>query len=200
VSTPSLYRRAGFTLIELMIAVSLLVLVVLNLTMALNAAVRTSDREATETALEDQAQIVLDRVGYAIMGCARDTLIPDAEPPLYSSDLRYQVHVGVEDGEVVWGDPERIWHVGGEDQVIWSQNPDEPQERRVVWSNLIRPLLEGEIINGIDDNGNGLIDESGLTFTMDRDSVTIRISLLREVEGGESITRTVETTVTCRNR
>jgi prepilin-type N-terminal cleavage/methylation domain-containing protein len=198
-SAQAMKQRAGFTLLELMIAVSLLVLVVLNLTMALNAAMRTSDREATEAVLEDQAQIVLDRVGYAIMGCARETLVPDAEPPLYSSDLRYQVHVGVEDGEVVWGDPERIFHVDGEDQVIWSQNPDEPEERRVVWSNLVQDLLEGETINGIDDNGNGLIDESGLTFTMDRDSVTIRISLLREIPGGNTITRTVETTVTCRN-
>ena len=53
--------------------------------------------------------------------------------------------------------------------------------------------------NGVDDNGNGLIDEQGLAFTIFRNTVTIRLSLLRLSADGQPIEKTVETTVTCRN-
>ena len=69
----------------------------------------------------------------------------------------------------------------------------------MVWSNLVRPFLEGELQNGIDDNGNGLIDEKGLSFVVWKNSVTIRLTLGRQVEGGDWINETVVTTVTCRN-
>jgi hypothetical protein len=83
-------------------------------------------------------------------------------------------------------------------QVTWFENPGAPQERRVVWSNLVRDLLEGEEVNGIDDNANGLIDEDGLSFTVDGSRITVRLSLGTTGRGEE--TKSVETTISCRNR
>ena len=68
----------------------------------------------------------------------------------------------------------------------------------MVWSSLVRPLLEGEIQNGKDDNGNGLIDEQGLTFVIDGRAIRMRLTIGRD---GESVTheRTVAASVVPRN-
>ncbi|MCZ6597746.1 MAG: hypothetical protein O7B99_08925, partial [Planctomycetota bacterium] len=87
----------------------------------------------------------------------------------------------------------------GGQKVVWKQNPGTPEERRVAWCNTVRPFLGGELMNGIDDNGNGLIDENGLSFTVDRNAVWIRLSLERMSKDGSTVTESVETVVTCRN-
>ena len=83
--------------------------------------------------------------------------------------------------------------------MFWSRNPETNEEVRVVWTSLVSPYLEGEIPNGMDDNGNGLIDEKGLSFVVDRNAVTIRLTLDQLVDG-RMVTKTVQTTVTCRNQ
>ena len=50
-----------------------------------------------------------------------------------------------------------------------------------------------------DRNENGVIDERGLSFQVDGDSVTIRMTLEQADTEGELVTSTVQTTVTCRN-
>lgn len=191
--------RRGFTLIEALIAASLLGIVVVKITMVLNSATQSHNRESSAMVLEDQAHRVLDQIAYAIMGAERDELVPDPLQPLYSTELNYSVSLGVEAGEVVFNDPERIGLGNVLSQLVWAENPGVAEERRVVWTNLVSPFLEGEIPNGVDDNGNGLVDESGLTFSLEGNAVTIRLSLARPQSDGTLLEETVETLVTCRN-
>jgi prepilin-type N-terminal cleavage/methylation domain-containing protein len=191
--------RAGFTLIEALIALALAAVVVGKITMVLNSASRANTDEVAAMTLEDQARRVLDRVAFAIMGADRDVLFPDPQSPDFTTELDFQVSLGVEDGEVVWSDPEWVGLEGGGSQVVWKQNPEQPHERRVAWCNVVRPFLEGEIPNGVDDNGNGLIDEEGLSFTLNKNAVTIRLCLERPRKGKKPLSRTVETVVTIRN-
>ena len=107
--------------------------------------------------------------------------------------------LGVENGVVVWKDPENIGIGEQPNQLVWRSNAGTLAERRVVWSNILRPYLEGEVLNGIDDNGNGIIDEKGISFVLFRNSVTIRLTLGRELPGGGFAEETVETVVTVRN-
>ncbi|MCP3914576.1 MAG: hypothetical protein GY711_03345 [bacterium] len=58
-------------------------------------------------------------------------------------------------------------------------------------STRVAPFLEGEVPNGMDDNGNGLIDEKGFSFVRDRRAMTVRLTL----EEGD-LQKTIETTVT----
>lgn len=192
--------RRGFSVVEMMIALVLLAVVVTKLTIVIGEARNTQSRESSHMILEDRARQVLDRISYAIMGSDAQSLIPDTEFPAHHSELRYRVSMGVEDGEVVWSDPEVIG-VSEEDrnQIYWGRNVGEANERIVVWCNVVSELLEDEFANGIDDNENGLADEDGLTFVLDRSSVTIRITLRGEGDDGTPIRHTVETTVTCRN-
>ena len=149
--------------------------------------------------MEDRAHLVLEKIAKAIMGSDRETLFPDAEAPLSTDDIQYRINLGVQDGEVVWSDTEMVGLEDLENEIFWSRMPEEGAEQRVVWTRMARPFLEGEIPNGMDDNGNGLIDEKGLSFTIDRNAVTIRLTLDRLTAGGGTVSSTVETTVTCRN-
>ena len=193
-------RRAGFTLIEALIALALMAIVVVKVTMVLNSASEANTKGSAAMALEDQARRVLDQIAYAVMSADRDALFPDPESPQYTNEVTYQVSLGVdENGNVVWSDPESIGLDVNGTKVLWRENPGDPDERKVAWCNTVRDFLQGEILNGVDDNGNGLSDEQGLTFTLFRDACTIRLSLERPSEDGNHYTETVETVVTIRN-
>jgi hypothetical protein len=84
-------------------------------------------------------------------------------------------------------------------RVFWARNPGLGTEHRVIWTNMVRPFLEGEVMNGVDDNGNGLVDEHGLSFDIDRNAVTIRLSMERRSSDGRAVIHTIERVVTCRN-
>ena len=143
---------------------------------------------------------VLERIALAVMGSDREGLNPESFAPTSSNQLTYQVNLGVENGEVVWSDPERITTDGVDaEQVVWLENPGAAEERRVVWANIARPFLEGEFANGVDDNNNGLVDESGLSFDIDGSKVAIRLTLSQPGSEGQELVRTVETEATCRN-
>jgi prepilin-type N-terminal cleavage/methylation domain-containing protein len=191
--------RAGFTLLELGIVMVLLVIVAVKAAMLFDIAAESQTEDTAQVALEDQARRTMDQIVFAVMGANRETLFPDPESPTYSEDVQYEVSLGVQAGAVVWGDPERIALGQGNQQVVWSQNPGEPEERRVVWTNVVRPFLEGEFFNGIDDNGNGLIDERGLNFTLQGNRVTIRMTLERTSPDGAVFTQSVSTGFTLRN-
>mgnify|MGYP000916787162 FL=1 len=68
-----------------------------------------------------------------------------------------------------------------------------------MWTRASAKFLEGEISNGIDDNGNGLIDERGLSFEVQGKMVVIRITIEKPGPEGTLSTKTLETRVTCRN-
>ena len=147
--------------------------------------------EPTTTAIYDKL--------YVLRGGSRETLFPDPATPIDSSEIRYQVSLGFQDGEVVWSDPEKIGLDQGGSQVVYKKNPDTPEETRSVWCKLVRPFFGGESSNGVDDNGNGLVDEKGLSFTLQGDQVKIRLTLERQQSKGPALIKTVETTVTIRN-
>ncbi len=192
-------RRAGFTAIEALIAMTLIGLVLTKLTLVMDEARSAHRDESVAMQLEDQAMELIDKISYAIVGSARESLNPALSEPWPMAEIRFQVSLGVEDGQVVWSDPEKIGMEEETGQVYWGQNVGEVNERRVVWANTVSEMLEDELMNGMDDNGNDLADELGLAFVVDDKSVTIRLSLEREIERDKRIQVTKETTVTCRN-
>ncbi|QDU65413.1 PilW family protein [Engelhardtia mirabilis] len=195
-----MHSRSGFSLMEVMIALTLLTILVVKGAVLMRMMRSTNSSQTEAMLLNDQANLVLDRISLAIVGSDKETLFPSFENPFHTSAVAYSVSLGLdENGAIVWGDPESIG-LEEDGRVVWKQNPDEDDERRLIWSDLVRPFLEGELSNGIDDNGNDLVDEQGLSFVLYKNSVTIRISLGADPTDPESATRTVETTVTVRNR
>jgi hypothetical protein len=192
--------RGAFTVLELVLVVTLVALFAVKVSVVFTQLSRTTARESSDTVLEDQARIVLDRIAYALMGADREMLDPASPTPLDSTAIGYQLSLGLENGQIVWSDPEEIGLDPTGTQVVWRRNPGAMDEQLSVWTSRVRPFLEGELANGVDDNGNGLVDERGVSFTVLNNRVTVRLTLGLVGEDGEVRNRTVETTVTCRNR
>lgn len=191
--------RAGFTLLETIISVGLVALVVTNIVMAMDSSTKAYQAGASRVEVEDQARRTLDRIALAVMGSSREGLAPGQEFPLDTASLTYQLNLGYQDGEVVWSDPERIEREEQAAQITWSKNPDVAGEQRVVWTKWVRDYMQGEVQNGVDDNGNGLIDEKGLSFTIEENLVTIRLTLEKIGPDGHPVTVPLETQVDVRN-
>jgi prepilin-type N-terminal cleavage/methylation domain-containing protein len=198
---PRRARRAGFTLIEMAVAVALLVVVVGNVYMVLADSSKAMNRKSVAVDTEVQARRALDRIALAVIGASRASLWTTLEAPNHSSELNLVTNLGVQDGEPVWSDPQRIELVEGPtNEVTWLENPSQADEKRVVWARNVASFAEGEIPgNGIDDNANGLEDEKGLSFDVDGDSVTIHLTIEKHGPEGQTATRRLSTLVTCRN-
>jgi hypothetical protein len=108
-------------------------------------------------------------------------------------------NLGVQNGQVVLGDAESIELVVQGGQVLWRQRPDELDERMVVWTRWVAEYLDGELPNGVDDNGNGLTDETGLAFVVSGSQVEIFLCLERRGDDGQVVRHQRSAVVTCRN-
>jgi prepilin-type N-terminal cleavage/methylation domain-containing protein len=192
--------RGGFTLLEVIVAVSLLALIVVNLSMVLGSGRKSYADTSARMNLEVQAHRAMDRIGLALMGATSESLWTTPSSPNSTDSMNYTMNLGWEGAEEVQSDPERIERVDATSTVRWVQNPESEEERHVTWGNFISDFAEGEIpANAIDDNGNGLIDERGLAFTLDGGSVLVRLTVERPGPEGTTIVRTLERRVTCRN-
>lgn len=192
-------RQGGFTLLELMITVALVSLVMFNVWMVLHESSDAYSARTVDYDAEVQAQRTLDRIAMALIGASSDTIEVPVESPLYTDRLRFDVNVGFENGEPVFGDTQEIRLEAPAQEVVWLESPDEPEQRRVVWSRWVSEWLEGELPNGVDDNQNGVVDEKGLAFDLEGDMVIIRLTIERPGPDGMLIRKTLRSQVTCRN-
>lgn len=191
--------RAGLSMVEIAIVIGLIGLAAAQGLQILSMSSRSQSDSVSALGLSEQARTVLERITYAVMGAAPDSLGPDPGSAWDTPQLRYQINLGLQDGELVWSDPEDIGPFGDTGGLAWRQRPDAADEYRVIWTNAVRPFLEGELPNGLDDNGNGLVDESGISFTIDGDLVTVRLTLESPRAGQTPLLSTIEARVVCRN-
>lgn len=192
--------RRGFTLWEIVIASGILGIVIVNVSLLLRATSANYDDNQAVQSLDLHARQTLDRIVIALQSAAKNSVIPAAEAPLYSSAVDYDISLGFENGEFVWGEPERIGLQMDTGEVLWFRGVSTEEERRVVWGRYVSPSMAGETPNnGLDDNANGIIDELGLSFTVDGDAVRVRLTLERENTNGALIQREFEQVVSFRN-
>ena len=193
-------RRAGFTLLEVLIAITILGLIGANLGMVMRTSEKAAETDRILSELDGQADQTIDRIGLALMSASAPELDPIQLAPLNSHRIDYRASLGIDlEGDMELGDEERIELITDAGQVVWRENPGAAAERSVVWSNHVPELLENEELNGFDDNSNVVIDERGLSFNVQGDQVVIRLTLERTDSGGRLFQKTVEQRVTCRN-
>jgi len=192
-------RTGGFTLVEVIVSVTLVALIAVNISMLIGSGKKNFENTTAQMELEVQAARAMDRIALALMGSSRDTLYLTPEAPFNTHVMNYEMNLGMDGDDPVWSDPERIELVIEDGKVQWLENPGDLGERHVVWAKWVTEYLEGEVPNNLDDNGNGLVDEKGLSFDLDRNSVIIRLTAEREGPNGEAITKTMTRRVTCRN-
>lgn len=204
---PACARRAGFTLIELSISVAILSLLIANVGMVTRTGSRAARAGLFEQLIEDELEQGLNRARLALMSSTANNLYPTFTAPLSNDEITYSMSLGYENNAFVESDPERIsWEAGpnGNGRMVWSQNPGEPNERRVVWSNSVPVLQEGEIDNETDDNDNGLDDETGIAIHVESESdeevqVYVHLTIEKIDQDGNRVPASRMVNVTCRN-
>ncbi|MFI5401376.1 MAG: type II secretion system protein [Planctomycetota bacterium] len=187
-------RTKGFTILELLIAGTIFVIA---LAVVYGVAAESTDTARVGTnagTLEGQASRALHRMTGEIVAAGLATLEPP--DPQGDSSLTFRASAGSDGGTIRWGPRQSLSLRAGE--VIWIRDVDDPAQE-VVLCGAVRPLAEGEKPNGIDDNGNGLVDEEGLSFELSGRTLTIRLTVERKDRAVGMLTRTVTTSVMLRN-
>lgn len=201
-SCPSL-ARAGFTLIEVLIAATVFLLITLNVNLVVGAGRSAATAGAFMMSIEDELHLTIDRVSLALMAADSREVDGPLQVPNSSETVRYQTALGLSDGRVVHGPVEDVrWTRMSPDegQIQWRENPGDATERSVIWSKHVPIAYEAEVLNNLtDDNGNDLNDEAGLAFTMLGRTIDIHLTVAREDDSGHELARNKRSVVTCRN-
>jgi prepilin-type N-terminal cleavage/methylation domain-containing protein len=215
---PPRTRNAGFTMLEITVAISLMSVIggaMLLATETTSSAMKTG---AVLSDLDIQGGRALDMIAERLASAKRRDIFP-AEPaavsPFHTSTIDFQGREYVAP-IVVLDDLARIEFEMDPDETdngvddngnglidegiaVLTTDIGLATEMRTVIVRGVSGFLEGEIGgNGADDNGNGLRDETGLSFDFNGDRVTIRLTLVRADKQALWIERTFERTVALR--
>lgn len=210
-------RTAGFTLIDLLIALG-----ILSVVLTTAGFVQTRANEASVTMLaqdsaEARARHALDRVAQELTGVGKTLIFPDPNTNFGASAMTFQRAAGVSNlGVVQWSTPSRLELVidpreldnGVDDdsdglvdehQLAFTSDIGTASARTVVLCTGIPELVDGETVNTIDDNGNGVADEAGFNIRRLGDLLTVRICVTSPFSGNQIATTTLETSIVLHN-
>jgi len=132
-------RSGGFTMVELAVSVTILALLFGLVGMIQMRGNDASEESLARASTEARVRRAIDRVAEHLTGVGRTLLFPDPTTAFGSSTATFQHPTGVSGaGIVLWDTPSRI-------------------------ELLIDPR---ETDNGVDDDGDGLVDERRLVWTI----------------------------------
>lgn len=208
-------ERAGFTYLEVMIAVTVLGVVLMS-TGALSAAGYDVHRVVRENVdLENDVSRAANRMAAELMATSTTVMFPDAADEFGSEVVNFRQPIGLAGGVVQWGplmqltweyDPNELDDGADNDgdglvdegQVVLVRNVGEATEQRTVLCRGVAELADGEQLDGLDNNGNGVVDEGG--FNVRRTGDVLQVGLhLQNMDQGRFVERSIETAVRVRN-
>ena len=208
-------NRAGFSLTEMLIGVSIAAILATSATMAAAESYVAYKAASLNSTLEGNLRRSMDRVVRELMSTGMDSIFPavDADP---QDDVVFSEIVDVTGGIITWGNPKRLafeYEDGELDDgvdnngnglvdegvLVLTLNDGQANERRVVICHGVSELLEGEEENGDDDNGNGLDDEPGFFVLQEDNVLTIRLTLEQRSDQVDRVQRTLTTSIRLRN-
>jgi hypothetical protein len=213
-----LHRRTGTTLVELTLSLALFSSFAGTVFLAVDAAAGAYGTEATASRLDARARLTLDAATNCLREADFASLTPPAvAPPASASSLDFERSLGFAGGAVQWGPTERLTFEPDpgdpedgldndgdgktdEGRLTWLENPAMAGNRRVVLAADVSAALEGETLgNGLDDNGNGLVDERGFCVEFVGSRMLVRLTLEDLDHDQNRILRSAARTVTPRN-
>lgn len=196
--SPKLRAAAGLTLVELAVSCLVLALVFGSLGLALSSSRTAFERGSRTMSLEQDSGRALRRVTDALRGADAASLPLVPMSPLSSRWIDFQTQTGYDGKSWTWSSPRRIEFDVLDGTLGWNEDQGLPSQTRTVWARNVPALLEGETLNGADDNGNGLIDEAGFCVTREGDLLVLRLTVERDgpLDGGQS--RTTELRISLR--
>ena len=209
--------RAGHTLLEILIATSILGVIVGGIALVASSGTRLFRSSTSRTELEARARRALSRIQDELLSGGHGSLAVFPQSPLWDDRIIFDrpVDISTDRGEVQWSSTliEFRYEDGelddgldndgdglvDEGMVVLMRDFGGLNEPEIVLCRGVREYLEGEVEDANDENGNLLVDEKGLTFDLRDGALSIRLSLQRVDSEGVVVTRTFETTVWLRN-
>ena len=212
-------RRAGergVTILEMTVATAAFTVVVGGVFSVLATGTQAVQATTVSGQLERKADRIARRIGRTAILAGSATLLPSPQAPLGSSQVSFRRSQGWANGAMVWGpvisigmeddinDPEDGIDNDGdgcvdEATVVWRRDVGGPNETSEIWVENVRRLSDGETLNGQDDNGNGLVDEAGLSFVLQGATLVIRLCLEQRGLDGRVVTYMAQDAVRLRN-
>ena len=191
-------RSHGFSLVEMMVALGLLGIILTSLSMVLRQTRKSYRTGSAIMAVENQGARAMREVVDSLRTADLTSLGAIPAPPLSAPTLDYQVNLGFVGTQTVWSDPMRLRFDPAAGTIVRTEDVGGPNQASVTLGRNIPRLLEGELLNGVDDNGNGLRDEPGFSLTREGDLLVVRLTIQAPGPDGP-ITRTWDTRLYCRN-
>jgi prepilin-type N-terminal cleavage/methylation domain-containing protein len=202
----------GFTLVELAVSTAVLSLAIVAAADLVSTTGDTAAVGMTMANLDAKANALLARIERELVQAGLETLVPAT--PKGGSTLSYRLGFGYEEEATLWSSRVRIElrpdetrdgidndgdHFVDEARIVLVRNPGTAAQAETSWGGGIRSYLEGEYPNGLDDNGNGLVDERGLSFALEGQAIVVRLSIEGRDTKGHVMVRTVQGAVQPRN-
>jgi type II secretory pathway pseudopilin PulG len=206
--------RAGFTLVEAIVAGALLVLLLSSAVLAARGGMGAFRATQDASDAETRVRRALDRVVFELLSAGASELLPNPTGDFGTADLQFRKPVGLVGTAPQWGQTLQLaWERAAaelddgldndgnglvdEGELVFTRDVG-GDEHRIVLCRGVAELLEGEQANGDDDNGNGVRDEAGFNVHRVGDVLFVRLTVEQAGEGGV-IARTLETSVRLRN-
>ena len=212
------HARKGTTLIEVALASSLLVVVGSTAILAARSTTQAYRTETTIAELDRVGRQAMAEVEAGLQAADADAITPAAvQAPFSSSSVEFARCTGFAGGAIQFGPPERLAFEQDpldpddgvdddsdgtidEGRLVWLENPGTPAEvRRVLVPWVAESASREEQGNGVDDNGNGLIDESGFSVVFEESLATVRLTLVRRDQAGFLVEHEMGRTIALRN-
>lgn len=207
-------RRAGMTLLEVMISLTIFATAMAGVVMSLGMGGKAYSQSAIHNRLYGKAGRAMQRLVRELGPAVTASILP--VDPDGGDRIQFQSIVDSVNGAPVLGeitrftlemDPREINNgldddgdgLVDEQVLVRLTDPLGVNEKRVILLRNVREFLEGETDDGIDNNGNGLADEPGVSFDLDGELLTIRLTVEAVLEGGRVVTETLETSMSLRN-
>lgn len=212
-------REAGFTLLEMMVAASILTVIAGGIFSLMNTGIDTYRIGMKTADIERRTAKVLEQISDDLSAAGRNVVFPVPTHPNTSHHVTFQKNLGYSGGTtgvIQWSPmvkialrPDPDDPNDGKDNngnglvdecvIVRIVNLGQPDERSTILTRWVREYIEGEEPNGIDDNGNGLVDEPGLSFDVIGDVWTVRLTLEQFDAKGRLVTHSMNTSVKTRN-
>ena len=211
-------RTAGFSLVEMVVVASLLGFVLGVPLMIFRSAEKMRRVVTTRVQLQALVRQTIDRIAGRLEGSSAG-MIPQSVlgAGIGSAVVDFQVANGWNGASIDWLPPERIALLPSPEDpndgidndsdglideriVVWTTDVGLANQRSLVIRRDVPEFLSGEVAgNGVDENGNGLLNEGGLVFEFVGDEVVIRLSLQGRDSSGGMIEHSEERRIAFRN-
>ena len=202
------------SLVEVTIAMTILCIVASSAMVATRTGIGAYETTNQTSELENRLHRALDRTASELAAVIADELQPNPTTELGTSDLLFRSAVGLVGTQPQPGEFVRLRREydplelddgldndgdGLVDEGMLVLLRDEGGiEHRVVLANGVAEAFEGEAINGVDDNGNGVRDELGFNVHREGDVLFLRLCLQKATER-DVVTRSLTTSIRLRN-